>query len=188
MGACICDVQYKSNPSLPLKGRYIAQTSRTLYERSLQHMKFLRYFEIVNFMFKHWSIHHKDSEKPPQFDFRVLKCNSDPLSRLIHESVKICSGASMNSKSEHVGYRVPRLKVEQTDKQTLKDIEASDSVNKLKVGQMQEIIDRSMGLGLFKSKVNNMSLLAESERCLIHKVTCQQQAGKIVNNRSLKNL
>ena len=67
---------------------------------------------MYSFMLKHWSIYHKESEKPPHFDFRVLKCHADSLSRLIHESVQICSDGSMNSKSEYVGYKVARLKVE----------------------------------------------------------------------------
>ena len=106
-------------------------------------------------MLKHWSICHKDLEKPPKFDFKVVKCHSDPMSRLIHESIKICSDASMNSKAEFVGYKVARLKVERSTKDTLKEIEDSDSHNKWEVNQMLEVVDRSKSLGLFVSNKNN---------------------------------
>ena len=71
------------------------------------------------------------------------------MSRLIHESVRICSDATMNSKAEFIGYRVARLKVERSTKETLKEIEESDSQSKWELSQMLEVVDRSKSLGLF---------------------------------------
>ena len=63
-------------------------------------------------MYKHWAIAHKDLEDPPNFKFKVVKKHSDPLSRLIHEAVRIMSSASLNSKSEWGGFKIARLTVD----------------------------------------------------------------------------
>ena len=147
----ICEAEHKLHPESSHRGKYIGQTSRTLYERSLEHVKSLRNFELDSFMLKHWSIEHKELEKPPKFDFKVVRCHSDPLSRLIHESVKISTDASMNSKSEYIGYKVARLKVEQSKKESIKEIAISDSKDKWEESQMLEVVARSKRLGLFKS-------------------------------------
>ena len=151
----LCEIEHKLNPGTTHRGKYIGQTARTLYERSLEHLKSLRNFEMDSFMLKHWSICHKELEKPPKFDFKVIKCHSDPMSRLIHESVRICSDATMNSKAEFIGYRVARLKVERSTKETLKEIEESDSQSKWELSQMLEVVDRSKSLGLFSSDKSN---------------------------------
>ena len=83
----------------------------------------LRKFDMQSMMLKHWSLVHKESENPPTFRFHIVKCHSDPLSRLVHESVRIMSGVSMNSKAEYNGYIIPRLTVEKTDSQTKSDID-----------------------------------------------------------------
>ena len=49
---------------------------------------------------------------PPKFRFNVVKKHKDPLSRLIHEAVRITDRASMNSKSEWGGFKIARLSVD----------------------------------------------------------------------------
>ena len=134
----LCETQHLFDPKSQHRGKYIGQTSRTLYECAIEHVRSLRNYESDSFSLKHWSIHHKDLERPPRFDFKVLRCHSDPLSRMIHKSVKIA-----------------RLKVEKTDKETLKDIERSDSLSKWEQSQVNEVGSRSKGLGLFESSKNN---------------------------------
>ena len=63
----------------------------------------LKRFEPKSFMFKHWSLKHAELNSPPQFKFMVVKSHRDPMSRLVHEAVKIHESASMNSRAEWGG-------------------------------------------------------------------------------------
>ena len=107
----ICDDKHKIDKS-PHEGRYIGETSRTLFERATEHHALLNNLDVTSFMYKHWVVVHKDLESPPKFKFRVVKKHVDPLSRLIHEAVRILSSATMNSKSEWGGFKITRLTVE----------------------------------------------------------------------------
>ena len=94
-----CDAEFKLNPSSRHKGKYVGQTARTLYERSGEHVSALKNFDSDSFMWKHWALVHPNLESPPKFLFTVAKCHKDPLSRLVHESIRIEAVASMNSKA-----------------------------------------------------------------------------------------
>ena len=98
----ICDDKHKID-KLPHQGRYVGETSRTLFERASEHHALLENLDITSFMYKHWVIVHKNLDTPPEFKFKVVKKHADPLSRLIHEAVRILSSASMNSKREWGG-------------------------------------------------------------------------------------
>ena len=89
-GTCrLCNDKHKSNPTAPHKGIYVGQTSRTLYERLNEHQKSLKRYENSSFMFKHWASAHPELITAPEFDFKVVRKHKDPLSRLVHEAVKI---------------------------------------------------------------------------------------------------
>ena len=103
----ICDNKYSATPSGGHGGRYVGQTSRTLYERAGEHMAGLRRSDLSNFLFKHWATAHMDQIECPEFRFRVVRCHKSPLDRMIHEAVRIIDCASMNSKSERGGIRLP---------------------------------------------------------------------------------
>ena len=108
----MCDEIHKVDPKTPHKGRYIGESYRSLYERSIEHFNMLKNLDLSSFMYKHWAISHKTLANPPEFRFRVVKKHKDPLSRLIHEAVRIMSSASMNSKTEWGGFKIARLSVE----------------------------------------------------------------------------
>ena len=108
----LCDERHKADKAKPHQGRYVGETSRTLYERAGEHEALLGKLDVTSFMYKHWAIAHKDLEDPPNFKFKVVKKHSDPLSRLIHEAVRIMSSASLNSKSEWGGFKIARLTVD----------------------------------------------------------------------------
>ena len=79
-------------------------------------------------MFKHWAVIHSDLADPPKFEFRVVKVHKDPLTRMIQEAVKIVKHASMNSKTEHRGYKIPRIIVEKDPRETKKDFEEGEGI------------------------------------------------------------
>ena len=127
----LCDDIHTIDPSKSHKGKYIGQTSRTLYERAAEHVASMKNFDLSRMMLKHWSIVHKELETPPKFRFKVIRCHTDPLTRLIHESIKIMDGVSMNSKAEWRGYKVPCLMVELPEKEAKSSLEESDKLDRL---------------------------------------------------------
>ena len=56
--------------------------------------------------------------------------SQDPLSRLVHESVRIDSCVSMNSRAEYNGYKVARISVEPSVKETRERLVEIDKVDK----------------------------------------------------------
>ena len=65
------------------------------------------------------------------------------MDRLLHEAVMISMSASMNSKSEHVGYKIKRIQVEKNEWKSLKELELADKVVKIEETAMMKIKDRS---------------------------------------------
>ena len=146
----LCDENHIIDPSKAHAGKYIGQTSRTLYERAHEHVSAMKNFDLSSMMLKHWSIVHNELEFPPKFRFRVIRCHADPLTRLIHESIKIMDGVSMNSKAEWRGYKVPRLTVELSEKEAKSNLEKSDEIDRREEKQIIEVVKRCKKLGIFK--------------------------------------
>ena len=135
----VCDAENAKDPSKMHEGMYIGQTCRTLYERSLEHHAALNRLDMSSFMLKHWAIKHSDLESPPQFRFRVLQCHKDPMSRLLHEAVRIVTHATMNSRGEFKGYTIPRLSIEPTHGKAKEEIENIDKLDKWEEAEMLKL-------------------------------------------------
>ena len=61
---------------------------------------------------------------------------------MIDEAVKIGNQGSMNSKAEWLGYRVARLTVEMTDKETKESIKVGEGVDKKEKAEIEALLDR----------------------------------------------
>ena len=133
-----CDREHKANPEAKHKGCYIGETARTLSERAEEHKKSLKRYDNKSFMFKHWALNAPDLLTPPKFKFSVMTSHKDPLSRLVREAVVIEHSASMNSRAEWGGYKIPRLTVEKSDWETRSDIEKKEYSVK---GEMSEMLN-----------------------------------------------
>ena len=107
-----CMLCVESCTDKPDEGKYVGETSRTLKERVDEHRKSFNRMENKSFMLKHWAGSHPDVIEPPKFKFSVVRAHKDPLSRLVHEAVRISNVGTLNSKSEWGGYQIPRLSVE----------------------------------------------------------------------------
>ena len=90
-------------------------------------------------MFKHWATVHSDMDKAPNFTFNVVKCHKDPLSRLVHESVRISTHASMNSRAEWSGYKVARISVEPSVKEAKAKLVEIDRLDQGEVDAMNAL-------------------------------------------------
>ena len=87
---------------------------------------------------------HADLIASPEFRFRVVKCHRSPMDRMLHEAVRIVSSASMNSKSEHVGYKIARIRVEPSEWEAKKEVEAAEKASKCEEAAMAKIRDRTI--------------------------------------------
>ena len=142
----LCDQNHKLDPSSKHLGRYIGQTSRTLSERATEHLAGLRRVDLKCHLVKHWALAHPEMLTPPKFKFSVTKPHKDPMSRMIHEAIKIIELASMNSKSERGGYRIARLTVSPTEwetKKALENIELDDKVSRDTILDLKERVDEA---------------------------------------------
>ena len=81
---------------------YIGETSRSLFERSTEHLDDLLRLNEKSVMLKHWVNFHGDLDQCPRFRFKVVRKFRDALSRIVDEAVRI-EGSEiilMNSKRE----------------------------------------------------------------------------------------
>ena len=92
--------------------KYIGETSRTLAERSVEHVSAASKLDADNFIVKHWVSQHRDSIKPPRIRFAVKKSFQDPMTRLVTEAVLIDKESNLNSKAEWGHNKLKRLIVD----------------------------------------------------------------------------
>ena len=155
----LCDKEHNLNPQVKHRGCYIGETARTLSERAEEHKKSLNRFEKKSFMFKHWALVHSDLLSPPEFKFSVIKTPKDPLSRLVQEAVIIEKCASMNSRAEWGGYKIPRLTVQKSDWEARNEVEITENETKNEFLEMLKVKNRAVAYAqLAKNNVNNLDI------------------------------
>ena len=91
--------------------KYVGETSRNFYSRSLEHIDKLMSKSDESFIFNHQRECHQGQE--PDFKVRVLKSFQDALSRQVYEGVHIrnIQGQSLNTKLDYYqasSYRMRR--------------------------------------------------------------------------------
>ena len=96
------------------KGVYVGESSRSIYERSKEHVADRENLAEESHQVKHWLSSHEELLTPPKFKFKLIQCFKDPLTRQLSEAVRIELRGSdiLNSKSEYSRCRVPRLTVD----------------------------------------------------------------------------
>ena len=94
----------------------MGETSRSLYERSREHVKDGADRTEDSHIAKHWEQVHK-GEPMPEFRFKIVRSFKDSLSRQVAESVRIDLRGEgvLNSKSVYSRNRLPRLAIEKTE-------------------------------------------------------------------------
>ena len=103
-----------SKPSARI-GVYIGESSRSLHERALEHVRDAEAFCPKSHIVKHWMSAHPDLQSPPTMEFGVTAMYRDCLSRQIGEALRIHNTTDiiLNSKSEYMANSVRRLTVEE---------------------------------------------------------------------------
>ena len=95
---------------------YVGETSRSLYERTKEHIKDGRDKAEDSHIAKHWEKEHP-GENMPHFRFKIIRSFRDSLSRQVAESIRIDLRGEqvLNSKTVYSRNRLPRLGIEKTE-------------------------------------------------------------------------
>ena len=102
-------------------GAYTGETSRSVYERTKEHLRDAVNLERESHMTKHWFLDHPNEVKRPRFKFQVVGQYRDCLTRQVKEAVRLSNRpGNLNSKGEFGGCYIPRLTIEKTDYETKK--------------------------------------------------------------------
>ena len=82
------------------KGIYIGESSRSLYERSKEHLKDAEDFSPSSHMVKHWMHAHEEMKTCPDFSFTILSRFRDCLSRQVAKAIQILYTKDQNHPQE----------------------------------------------------------------------------------------
>ena len=63
------------------RGIYVGESSRSLYERTKEHVADRKGWKEESHQIKHWLMDHRDLKEPPTFRFRLLRSFKDPMTR-----------------------------------------------------------------------------------------------------------
>jgi hypothetical protein len=98
-------------------GIYIGETSRSLFERSMEHYRDMESFSHKSHIVKHWVLQHPELETAPSFKFKILEQYKDCLSRQVGEAIKILYSPDvlLNSKSEYLNNCLTRITISEQD-------------------------------------------------------------------------
>ena len=94
---------------------YYGESSRSLYERSREHLADAEGFQEGSHIVKHWMQHHAEDDQMPPFTFTILKSFKDRLSRQVTEAIKIhyTKDFILNRKNEYNINHLSRVVVEE---------------------------------------------------------------------------
>ena len=101
----------------PREGIYIGESSRSLHERALEHVRDAKSFSVKSHIVKHWMNSHPTLPNPPEMEFSISARFKDCISRQIGEALKInfSKDALLNSKGEYLNNTVSRLIIQEED-------------------------------------------------------------------------
>ena len=96
-------------------GIYIGESSRSLAERSAEHLKDGKDFSKRSHMVKHWMNVHPNENSLPPFTIKIIKQYKDCLSRQVGEAISILLSNDnlLNSKNEYLSNCISRVSVEE---------------------------------------------------------------------------
>jgi hypothetical protein len=130
---------------------YIGETSRSIYERSKEHMKDAQGMHCDSHMMKHWVTTHK-AEGQPEFRMEVVRKYRDSLSRQIGEAVRIqMRGCTLNSKMEYNRSSLTRLVIddewerklrerrEEEEKETIRRMKHLEELGEEEIAQQRQM-------------------------------------------------
>ena len=112
---CQTQDQPSGRPPPPREGIYIGESSRSIHERALEHVRDARTFSVKSHIVKHWMSSHPTLPTPPEMEFTVTRRFKDCLSRQMSKALRINNSTDvlLNSKGEYGNNSVSRLVVQE---------------------------------------------------------------------------
>ena len=103
-----------ANPTGRL-GVYIGESSRSLHERTQEHLNDARKLDSKSHIAKHWMEKHPTLMNVPPFEFKLVRAYKDCLTRQVGEAVAIMLSEDqlLNGKSEYLTNCITRVRVEE---------------------------------------------------------------------------
>ena len=99
----------------PREGIYVGESSRSLHERAIEHVRDAKSFSAKSHIVKHWMTAHPTLPNPPEVGFTITGRFKDCLSRQISEALRInlSKDILLNSKGEYGNNCISRLSVQE---------------------------------------------------------------------------
>ena len=99
----------------PREGIYIGESSHSLHECAVEHVRDAQSFSVKSHIVKHWMNSHPSLPSPPVMEFSVTGRFKDCLSRQIGEALRInySKDVLLNSKGEYLCNTISRLTIEE---------------------------------------------------------------------------
>ena len=137
----------ENNRKKDFKVKYIGESARSLYERSIEHMDDFNSLSEKSHMLKHYLIAHKDMKREEvKFGIKVRNRYKKAFERQIGEAISIeqelmKNTTLLNSKSEFNRCTVPRLTMT-TYKETEEEIEKEEKEKKMLKEEIRKLKKR----------------------------------------------
>ena len=140
--------------------KYVGESSRSMYERGLEHLRDLSEYKKESHMLKHYLEHHTDEELGQmRFGAKIVKAARTAFNRQVGESVQIQENASkheiLNSKSEYNRCALPRL----TTKMGENTVDKLEKLKREEIEKEKELMKRIRDL-----KTKNMKRQSTERR------------------------
>ena len=122
---------------------YIGETSRSTYERSIEHQRALRNKDQKSPLYKHMEECHPG--RTPNLLMTILRLHRKALSRQIHEALLISKSKAeilLNNKSEWSKSRIPRIRM--TNKGKINDEAVQELVEKEAEEKVRKIYEETL--------------------------------------------
>ena len=152
----------KRNADLGDPNIYVGETSRSLYERTKEHVRDGKNRTEDSHIAKHWDQAHA-GEEMPEFRFKIVKTFRDSLSRQVAESVRIdLRGVKvLNLKTVYSRNRLPRLEIEKPEWERMAEEKwkgAAETKRRMEeeererheLGEGQAVLDEEMMNGMWR--------------------------------------
>jgi hypothetical protein len=124
----------------------MGESSRSLHERALKHVRDAQSFSTKSHIVKHWMTSHPSLRIPPEMEFSVTGMFKDCLSRQISEALRInfSKDVLLNSKGEYGNNTVSRLTVHEDAWKRRERDRLEEELEELNKKQVQKVEEPAM--------------------------------------------
>ena len=168
-------------------GIYIGESSRSLHERSTEHVNDAQNLTSKSHIIKHWMIKHPDLPARPPFRFTITTKYRDALSRQVGEAMRIMMSSDdlLNSKSEYVRNCLTRITITEKDWEKKERERREEDQEKQEKEKLEEFIREKTESQSSSQLVENQDLPGPScheEEVLEHSRGIQNKKRRLNNS------